>query len=133
MRLCCIYFGHSSLSLPQTGLLFRHGVLLPTCLPGLEKPQELCRIDSNAVLSLLLTATGANKTTPLHVGTSYTHDFGFYSKGNVSATDQIVWAESLNPQISWAVRGLHPLSSPINRGTPPLNFPMYSLFRAKSV
>ena len=23
--------------------------------------------------------------TPLHVGTSYTHDFGFYSKGNASA------------------------------------------------
>ena len=51
-------------------------------------------------------ATGANKTTPLHVGTSYTHDFGFYSKENVSVTHQIAWAGSLKPQIAWAVRGL---------------------------
>ena len=44
-HLYCIYFGHSSLSLPQTWLLFRHGVLLlPTCLPGLESLQALCRI-----------------------------------------------------------------------------------------
>ena len=52
-RLYCIYFGHHSLSLSQTWLLFRHGaLLLPTCLPGLESPQVLCRIKSNAVLSL---------------------------------------------------------------------------------
>ena len=52
-HLCCIYFVHCSLSLPQTWLLFRHGVLLlPTCLPGLESPQALRRINSNAVLSL---------------------------------------------------------------------------------
>ena len=48
-----IYFGHRLLSLPQTWLLSRHGVLLlPTCLPGLESLQALCRINSNAVLSL---------------------------------------------------------------------------------
>ena len=52
-RLYCTYFGHRSPSLPQTWLLFRHGVLLPpTCLPGLESPQALRRIKSNAVLSL---------------------------------------------------------------------------------
>ena len=27
------------------------------------------------------------------------HDFGFYSKGNASATHQIAWAGSLNPQL----------------------------------
>ena len=37
-----LYYGHRSLSLPQTWLLFRHGVLLlPTCLLGLESSQEL--------------------------------------------------------------------------------------------
>ena len=51
--LCCIYFGHHSLSLLQTWLLFRHGILLlPTCLSGLESPQALRRINSNAVVSL---------------------------------------------------------------------------------
>ena len=34
---------------------------------------------------------GKKKMTPLHVGTSYTHDFGFYSKRTASGT-QIVWA-----------------------------------------
>ena len=49
----CIYFAHRSLSLPQTWLLFRHGVLLlPTRLPGLESLQPLRGIKSNAVLSL---------------------------------------------------------------------------------
>ena len=45
-----------------------------------------------------LTATGTNKTTPLHVGTSYTHDIRFNSKTNVSTTHQIVWVGSLKPQ-----------------------------------
>ena len=41
------------LYLPQTWFLFRHGVLLPpTCLLGLESPQALRKIKSNAVLSL---------------------------------------------------------------------------------
>ena len=53
----------------------------------------------------------ANKTTPLHVGTSYIHDIRFYSKGNVSATHQIVWAGSLNLQIAWAARAVPPLNS----------------------
>ena len=71
----------------------------------------------------LLTGTGANKMTPLHVGTSYTHDFGFCSKGNASATHQIAWAGSLKPQIVWPVRGLRPLQIPINGGTPPFKIP----------
>ena len=53
------------------------------------------------------------QTTPLHVGTSYTHDFGFYS------THQIAWAGSLKPPIAWAAN------------TPLLKFPPYSLFRLK--
>ena len=64
--------------------------------------------------------TGANKMTSLHVGTSYTHDFRFYSKGNASATHQRAWAGSLKPQIAWAARGK------ALTGHPP-----YSLFRPK--
>ena len=40
-------------------------------------------------------------------------------------------AGSLKPQIAWEARGLHPLRTPINEGTPPLKFPPYSLFRPK--
>ena len=57
----------------------------------------------------LLTGTGANKMTPLHVGTSYIHDFRFHSKGNASGTHQSTWAGSLKPQFAWAARGLRPL------------------------
>ena len=59
---------------------------------------------------------------PLHVGTSYTHDFGFYSKGNASATHQIAWAGSLKNRVAWAGRGTSPFEPP---------FPPYSLFRPK--
>ena len=52
----------------------------------------------------LLTGTGANKMTPLHAGSSYTQDLGFYSKGNASGTNQNAWAGSLKPQIGWAVK-----------------------------
>ena len=45
---------------------------------------------------------------PLHVGTSYTNDFRFYSKGNVWATHQIAWAGSLKPKIAWAATGTAP-------------------------
>ena len=69
--------------------------------------------------------------TPLHVGTSYTHDFQFYSKGNASATHQRAWAGSLKPQIAWAAKGFAPFRTPVNGGTPPLKFPPYSLFRPK--
>ena len=75
------------------------------------------------ILWILLSATRANKMTPLHDGTSYTHDFRFYSKGNVSASHKIAWAGSLNPQIVWAVRGLYPLLNPPNMGHTHLNFP----------
>ena len=46
--------------------------------------------------------------TPLHVGTSYTHDFWFYSRGNASGTHQSAWEGSLKPQIAWAARGASP-------------------------
>ena len=85
--LYCIYFGHRSLSLPQTWLLFRRGVLLlPTCLPGLESPQALRRIKSNAVLSLFWLELGQTKWPHCMLATSYTHDFRFYSKGNTLGT-----------------------------------------------
>ena len=61
-RLCCIYFGHRSLSWTQTWLLLWHGVLLvPTCLPWLESLQVLCRIKSNAVLFLFWLELGQRK------------------------------------------------------------------------
>ena len=63
--------------------------------------------------------------TPLHVGTSYTHNFGFYSKGNASATHQSAWAGSLKPLIAWAV------NPQLTGGHPPLKFPPYSLIRPK--
>ena len=79
-----------------------------------------------SVLSLL-TATGPNKTTPLHFGTSYIHP---RCSVNVSATHQIAWAESQKPKVSWAVRGLYHFQPPL-MGTFPLKFPLYSLFRPK--
>ena len=73
----------------------------------------------------------ANKTIPLHVGTSYTHDIGFHCKRNVSAAQQIAWAGSLSPQTAWAARGLCTFEPPLMGGHPPLKFPPYSLLRAK--
>ena len=110
--LYCLYFGHHSLSLCTLNLaLFWHEVLLlPNCLPGLENPQALHRIKSNAVPSLL-TGIGAKKMTPLHIGTSYTQDFRFYSKGNASGTHQSAWVGLLKPQITWAAKGT---KSPLN-------------------
>ena len=52
------------------------------------------------------------------LATSYTHDIGFYNKGHISATHQIVWAGSLNPQIVCVAIRLRPLPTPINRETP---------------
>ena len=67
-----MYFGHHSLSLPQTWLLFQLAYRDCKRFVGLTQ--------SSAASALpLLPATGANKTTPLHVGTSYTHNFEFYS------------------------------------------------------
>ena len=79
----------------------------------------------------LLTATGANKTTPLHVGTSYTHDFGFYSKRNVSATHPIAWAGSPNhaPLRGW--RGGCALFQPPLTWGHPFKIPPCLIFRAK--
>ena len=71
----------------------------------------------------LLSGTGANKMTPLHVGSSYTHDFGFYSKGNASATHQSAWAGSLKPQIAWQRGGCTPFEPQLTRSNPPLKFP----------
>ena len=67
-----------------------------------------------------------------HVGTSYTHDFRFYSKGNASGTHQSAWAGSLKPKTAWAMGGgARPLPTPINGGHPILKFSPWSLFRPK--
>ena len=80
--------------------------------------------------SLLLTATGANKTTPLHVGTSYTHAFGFYSKANVSATHQIAWEGHWTPNCVGGM-GCAPFEPPLTGGHLAFKFSPYLLFRAK--
>ena len=59
---------------------------VPKCFVGLNQMQCSPSFDWNWM-------------TPLHVGTSYTHDFEFYSKGNASATHQSTWVGSLKPQI----------------------------------
>ena len=86
----------------------------------LKVPKRFVGLNKCSALPLL-TGTEANKMTQLHVGISYTHDFKFYSKVNASGTHQS----------AWAARGLHPLWTPINGGTPSLKFPPYSLFRPK--
>ena len=48
--------------------------------------------------------------------TSYTHDFGFYSKGNASGYRQNAWAGSLKPQIEWAARGKAPFEPQLTEG-----------------
>ena len=65
-------------------------------------------IKSNAVLSLFWLEQGQKKSPPMHVGTSYTQDFWFYSKENGSGTPQSAWAGSLKQLTAGAVRG-HPL------------------------
>ena len=42
-------------------------------------------------------------------------------------------AGSLKQQIAWAERGLRPLRTPVNGGTPPFKIPPYSLFRPKGL
>ena len=115
-RLYCIYFGHRSLSLPQTWLLFRHGALttstnlLTKRFVGLNKMQCSPSFDWNW-------GKQNDPTACWYQTTSYTHDFRFYSKGNTSGTHQSVWAGSLKPQFVWAARGLCTLRTPINGGT----------------
>ena len=82
---------------------------------------------TNTVFSLL-TATGANKTTLLHVGTSCTCDIGFYSKGNVSATHQIVCATESQNCMDGV--GLCPLQTPFTGGHT-FKILLYLIFRAK--
>ena len=120
-HLCCrcMCLRHHSLSVPQNSTPFLTWNNTSWNLITQMSPSASYDLFKYSVLSVL-TATAANKMTPLHVGTSYTHNIGFYSKRNISATNQI----------AWAVRWLHPLWTPI-RGTPPLKFPLYSIFRAK--
>ena len=113
-------------TIPQTWLLFRHEVLLPPTWtrksPSTSYDQIKC-----SVLPLL-TGTGANKMTPLHVGTSYTHDFRFHSKGNASGTHQSTWTGShTHKKKANCVggEGAQPPSNPaLTRGHPPLKFPL---------
>ena len=51
----CIYFGHCLLSLPQTWLLFRHGVLLlPTCLPDSKVAKRFVGLNQTSTIPLEL-------------------------------------------------------------------------------
>ena len=112
-------------TIPQTWLLFRHEVLLPPTWtrksPSTSYDQIKC-----SVLPLL-TGTGANKMTPLHVGTSYTHDFRFHSKGNASGTHQSTWTGSHTHKKKCELRGRRggtaSFKPRINAGTPPFKIP----------
>ena len=77
---CCRYLGHCSLSVPPTWLFFLHGLLLLAAylirLKGFQVLVGLIQL----VVRPLLTATGANKGTPLHVDTSQTHDIWFTAR-----------------------------------------------------
>ena len=92
-------------------------LLLPTCLPRLESPQALCRKCSALPF---LTGSGANKMTPLHVGTSYTHDFGFYNDS--VPTMQSAWAGSQNHKLREWRGPLFRKVAPIIRGNTVRNY-----------
>ena len=62
----------------------------------------------------LLTGTGANKITPLHVGTSYTQISGFTAREMPQVP---TWAGSLKPQIVWATWGCSPFELPLIEDT----------------
>ena len=117
-------FGHRSLSLPQSWLLFQHGVLLlPTWLPGLKSPQAPCRIKSNAVLSLFWLELWQTKLPHcmLEPATPTISDFTAREMPQVStrAHGRGHW----NPRLCGRRGGCTPFEHPINRGHPPLNFP----------
>ena len=61
--------------------------------------------------------------TPLHVGTSYTHDFRFHSKENASGTHQGAWAGSKNAKFVGNEGAVPPSTPRINGGTPPFKIP----------
>ena len=65
--------------------------------------------------------------TPLHVGTSYTHDFRFYSKGNAWYLPERV-GRVTETRICVGGEGAQPPLNPHQRGTPPLKSTPYSLF-----
>ena len=116
-----IYLGHRSLSLPQTWLLFQHGVLLlPTCLSGLESPQALCRIKLNAVLSLFWLELGQTKWPHCIMAPAKENASGTHGRGH--------WNYKLH---QW--RGsCTPFEPSLMGGTTPFKFPPYSLFRKGS-
>ena len=49
--------------------------------------------------------------------------FQVLHQGKCLRNHQSAWAGSLKPQFVWVARGLCPLQTPINGGTPPLKFP----------
>ena len=63
-----------------------------------------------------LTGVGAKKMTPLHLSTSYTHNFRFYSKGNASVPTRVCGWGHWNPQFVWVVRGHASIQPPLTRG-----------------
>ena len=108
----------------------RHGVLLlPTCLPGLESPQALRRINSNAVLSLFWLQLGQTKRPHCMLAPATPTIWGFTAREMSQLCTRLRGRSHWNPEL----RGrLHPLGTPINGGEHlSLKFPLYSLFRPK--
>ena len=73
--------------------------------------------------SPFLDCTWDKQNNPTTCATSYTHGIGFHSLVNILATHHNGWAGSQKTQIAWAVLGLRPLQTPLNRGTPHFKIP----------
>ena len=103
--------------------LFRHGVLLlPTCLPGLESPQALHRIKSNAVLSLFWLELGQTKWPHCMLGPAIPMFAGFQQGKCLSYPPDCM--DRLNEtQICVGSKRLHPFQPPLTGGYPLLKFP----------
>ena len=131
-RLHCIYFGHCSLSLPQIWLLFRHGVLLlPPCLLGLESPQALCRIKSNAVLSLFWLELWGKKWPRCMLVPAKPMISGFTAREMTQVHTRACGGGHWNLNLCGRRGGTAPFEPPLTGGHPPLKFLLWPLFRAK--
>ena len=130
--LCCIYFDHHSLYVPQTWLLFWHGVLLPpTFLLRLESLQVLRRTNSNVVFSLYWLQLGQTKL-PHYILAPAKHAISGFTAKEMSQlhTRMYWWVGSLNLQIVWAATA-YPLQTPLTGVHQPFIIFPYLMFRAK--
>ena len=126
------YFGHRSISLPQTWLLFRRGVLLlPSLLPGLESPQVLRKIKSNAVLSLFWLELGQKKWPHCMLAPATPTISGFKAGEMTQEPSRARGRGHWNHTLRGGRGGQAPFEPQLTGGHPPLKFPPYSLCSPK--